>query len=79
MLILLTNTSLRKQKGLSPKISACTPGSCTVYAVSKGKLSSLRPADSQSVGTIKYDNSDTCSISSSSSSASSSQTGNVHD
>ncbi|XP_024190670.1 U-box domain-containing protein 35 isoform X2 [Rosa chinensis] len=64
----------RKQKGLSPKISACTPGFCTVYAVSKGKLSSLRPSDSQSVGSIRDDNSDTSSISSSSSNASSSQT-----
>ncbi|KAM1069837.1 hypothetical protein EV1_001618 [Malus domestica] len=80
----------RKQKGLSLKISACTPRSCTVYAVSKGKLSSLRASDpavskgklsslrtpdSESVGSIKDDNSDTCSISSSSSYTSSLQTG----
>ncbi|XP_050385376.1 U-box domain-containing protein 35-like [Argentina anserina] len=65
----------RKQKGLSPKISACTPAFCTVYAVSKGKLASLRPSDSQSVGSFRDGYSDTCSVSSSSSSASSSQTG----
>ncbi|XP_004307786.1 PREDICTED: U-box domain-containing protein 35-like [Fragaria vesca subsp. vesca] len=65
----------RKQKGLSPKISACIPGFCTVYAVSKGKLSSLRPSDSQSVGSTKDDNSDTCSVSSSASYVSSLQRG----
>ncbi|CAL9008439.1 unnamed protein product [Prunus brigantina] len=65
----------RKQKGLSSKISACSPRFCTVYAVSKGKLSSVRASDSESVASIRDDNSDTCSINSSSSYASCSQTG----
>ncbi|RXH94866.1 hypothetical protein DVH24_024550 [Malus domestica] len=61
--------------GLSSKISACTPRFCTVYAVSKGKLSSVRASDAESVESVKYENSDTCSVSSSSSNTSSSQTG----
>ncbi|RXI09818.1 hypothetical protein DVH24_015412 [Malus domestica] len=65
----------RKQNGLSSKISACTPRFCTVYAVSKGKLSSVRASDAESVESVKYENSDTCSVSSSSSNTSSSQTG----
>lgn len=68
----------RKLKGLSSKISACTPSFCTVYAVSKGKLSSLRPSDSETIGSSKDDNSDTCSVVSTSSNTSSSQTGNVN-
>lgn len=68
----------RKIKGLSSKISACTPSFCTVYAVSKGKLSSIRPSDSETVVSSKDDNSDTCSTVSTSSNASSLQTGNVN-
>uniref|UniRef100_A0A6P3YXZ7 RING-type E3 ubiquitin transferase n=1 Tax=Ziziphus jujuba TaxID=326968 RepID=A0A6P3YXZ7_ZIZJJ len=64
----------RKIKGLSSKISACTPSFCTVYAVSKGKLSSIRPSDSETVVSSKDDNSDTCSTVSTSSNASSLQT-----
>ncbi|XP_068329315.1 U-box domain-containing protein 35-like [Pyrus communis] len=65
----------RKQNGLSSKISACTPRFCTVYAVSKGKLSSVRASDAESVESVKDDNSDTCSVCSSSSYTSSSQMG----
>ncbi|PSS33205.1 Serine/threonine-protein kinase [Actinidia chinensis var. chinensis] len=46
-------------KNLSSKISECTPKFCTVYAVSKGKLSSLRPSDSETNGSIKDDRSET--------------------
>ncbi|XP_057482582.1 U-box domain-containing protein 35-like [Actinidia eriantha] len=46
-------------KNLSSKISECTPKFCTVYAVSKGKLSSLRPSDSETNGSIKDDSSET--------------------
>ncbi|KAI9081393.1 hypothetical protein K1719_036656 [Acacia pycnantha] len=36
-----------KLKGVAAKISVCTPRFCTVYAISKGKLSSVRPSDIQ--------------------------------
>lgn len=68
----------RKVKGLSSKISASTPSFCTVYAVSKGKLQSIRPSDSETVGSNKDDNSDTCSIDSTLSYTSSLQTGNAN-
>lgn len=68
----------RKVKGLSSKISASTPSFCTVYAVSKGKLSSIRPADSETARSSKDDNSDACSTVSTSSYTSSLQTGNDH-
>ncbi|KAI8006525.1 U-box domain-containing protein 35 [Camellia lanceoleosa] len=48
-------------RNLSSKISECTPSFCTVYAVSKGKLSSLRPSDSETNGSIKDDSSETSS------------------
>ena len=67
----------RKPKGLSPKISSCAPSFCTVYTISKGKLSSIRPSDTDTVGSSRDDNSDTRSIISDSSYASSSQTGNA--
>ncbi|KAL6952532.1 hypothetical protein U1Q18_015190 [Sarracenia purpurea var. burkii] len=58
----------------SSRISECTPSFCTVYAVSKGKLSSLRPSDSETNGSIKDDSSETsCSTNDSSSFNSSSQ------
>lgn len=65
----------RKLKGLSlsSRISEQTPSFCTVYAVSKGKLSSVRPSDSGTAGSFKDDSSDTSrSTHSSSSHASSS-------
>lgn len=51
----------RKVKGqtLSSRISECTPSFCTVYAVSKGKLSSIRPSDSDTNRSIHDDSSDT--------------------
>ncbi|KAL8096033.1 U-box domain-containing protein 35-like isoform X2 [Apium graveolens] len=52
---------------LSSKISEGTPSYCTVYAVSKGKLSSVRPSDSETSENLKDDMSDTsCSSGSSS-------------
>lgn len=65
----------RNLKGLSSKIAASTPSFCTVYAVSKGKLSSIRPSDLETVESSKDDNSDTGSNTCSSSYTSSSQTG----
>ncbi|XP_054815371.1 U-box domain-containing protein 35-like isoform X2 [Prosopis cineraria] len=63
-----------KLKGLSAKISSCTPRFCTVYAVSKGKLFSSRPSDIEIDGNLIDDSSETsCSTSSSLNSASTSQ------
>ncbi|KAM7491768.1 hypothetical protein LguiA_034689 [Lonicera macranthoides] len=62
-------------RSLSSRISECTPNFCTVYAVSRGRLSSIRPSDSETIGSIKDDSSDTsCSSTDSPSFASSSQT-----
>lgn len=55
-----------KHKGMSAKISVCTPRFCTVYAVSKGKLL-IRPSDVQIDESITDDTSE-ISFSSSSSS-----------
>lgn len=56
-----------KLKGVSAKIPVCTPRFCTVYAVSKGKLSSLRPSDVELDETLVDDSSDTsCSTNTSS-------------
>ncbi|CAJ2638536.1 unnamed protein product [Trifolium pratense] len=55
-----------KQKGMSAKISVRTPRFCTVYAVSKGKLS-IRQSDMQTEGNIVDDTSETSFSSSSSS------------
>ncbi|GKV17532.1 hypothetical protein SLEP1_g28025 [Rubroshorea leprosula] len=54
------------QNNLSSRISVCTPSSCTVYAVSKGKLSSIRPSDVETNSSIKDDCSETSSSKSSS-------------
>ncbi|RVW86225.1 U-box domain-containing protein 35 [Vitis vinifera] len=45
----------RKVKGqsLSLRISECTPSFCTVYTVSKGQLSSVRPSDSDKMEALK--------------------------
>ncbi|XP_076897307.1 U-box domain-containing protein 35-like isoform X2 [Bidens hawaiensis] len=55
-------------KNLSSKISESIPSFCTVYAISKGKLSSLRASDSETIGSSKYDSnsSDSSSITNSS-------------
>ncbi|KAG6649055.1 U-box domain-containing protein 35-like isoform X2 [Carya illinoinensis] len=47
----------RKLKGLSSKISVRTPRFCTVYAISKGKLSSIRPSNIETTGSVKDDRS----------------------
>ncbi|XP_050254423.1 U-box domain-containing protein 35-like isoform X1 [Quercus robur] len=65
----------RKLKGLSSKISASTPRFCTVYVVSRGKLSSVRPSNTEMNGSFKDDSSETsCSSQSLSSHTSSSLT-----
>ncbi|KAL3524129.1 hypothetical protein ACH5RR_016963 [Cinchona calisaya] len=46
-------------QNLSSKISQCSPSFCTVYAVSKGKLSSVRQSDSETNRSVK----DYCDIS----------------
>ncbi|KAK9120851.1 hypothetical protein Syun_018468 [Stephania yunnanensis] len=53
----------RKLRGqrISSKISECTPTFCTVYVVSKGKLSSVRPYTSEADGSTKYGSSDAIS------------------
>uniref|UniRef100_A0A5B6YJP8 RING-type E3 ubiquitin transferase n=1 Tax=Davidia involucrata TaxID=16924 RepID=A0A5B6YJP8_DAVIN len=62
-------------RNLSSRISEYTPRFCTVYAVSKGKLSSVRPSDSETNGSMKDNSSDTsCFTINSSSYTSSSQT-----
>lgn len=63
------------KNNLSSRISIRVPSFCTVYAVNKGKLSSVRPSDLDSIGNTKDDSSNTsCSNSCSSSHNSSSQT-----
>ncbi|KAF8008710.1 hypothetical protein BT93_K2384 [Corymbia citriodora subsp. variegata] len=47
----------RKIDTLSSTISAGIPSFCTVYAISKGKLSSIRPSDMETNGNTKDDNS----------------------
>ncbi|PON92411.1 Mitogen-activated protein kinase kinase kinase [Trema orientale] len=64
----------RKRKGPSTKISARAPNFCTVYAVSKGKLSSIRPPNLETVRSVSDDKSDASSIITNSSYASGSQT-----
>ncbi|KAF5731047.1 U-box domain-containing protein 35-like [Tripterygium wilfordii] len=64
-----------KRHNMSSRISACSPNFCTVYAISKGKLSSVRPSDLKIDASIEDDSSETsCSVNSSSSYTSSSQT-----
>ncbi|KAJ0100006.1 hypothetical protein Patl1_20723 [Pistacia atlantica] len=63
-----------KKDDLSSRISLCTPSFCTIYAVSKGKLSSIRPPHLATNKSIKDDCSYSFSNNSSSSYSSSSQT-----
>ncbi|KAF5461826.1 hypothetical protein F2P56_017890 [Juglans regia] len=64
----------RKLKGVSSRIAVCAPEFCTVYAVSKGKLSSIRPSSIETNGSIRDDSSETsCSTTNSSSYTFSSQ------
>lgn len=52
---------------MSSRISESIPSFCTVYAISKGKLSSLRASDSDTIGSSKDDNSsDSSSVTNSS-------------
>ncbi|KAK6132117.1 hypothetical protein DH2020_034142 [Rehmannia glutinosa] len=56
----LLHDMLRAQT-LSSKISECCPPFCSVYAVSKGKLSSMRPSDSETNTSFGDDSSETSS------------------
>ncbi|XP_010555606.1 PREDICTED: U-box domain-containing protein 35 isoform X2 [Tarenaya hassleriana] len=58
---------------LCSTISSTVPSFCTVYVVSKGKLSSVRPSDSEGNATIKDDGSERTDSSSSSSGHTSAQ------
>ncbi|XP_010275384.1 PREDICTED: U-box domain-containing protein 35-like [Nelumbo nucifera] len=53
----------RKSKAhiLSTRISECTPSFCTVYVVSKGKFSSVRPSTSETNVSMKPESSETSS------------------
>ncbi|KAF8044352.1 hypothetical protein BT93_A2368 [Corymbia citriodora subsp. variegata] len=66
-----------KKHNLSSRISACTPSFCTVFAVSKGKLSSIRPSDLESNASIKDDSSETSDSAKSSTSYTSSSRGDT--
>ncbi|KAK4385168.1 U-box domain-containing protein 52 [Sesamum angolense] len=46
-------------QSLSSRISECCPSFCTVYAVSKGKLSAVRPSDPEAVSSTRDDTSHT--------------------
>ncbi|KAM7272227.1 hypothetical protein ACFE04_026890 [Oxalis oulophora] len=54
------------KNSMSSKISTCAPSFCTVYAISNGKLSSIRPSDEDSTVSVKDDRSEIDSIISSS-------------
>ncbi|KAL2543391.1 U-box domain-containing protein 35 [Abeliophyllum distichum] len=70
-----SRTIFSRARTLSSKISECCPSFCAVYAVSKGKLLSLRPSDSETNRSITDDSSDrSCSTNNSSSRTSSLQT-----
>ncbi|KAJ0729980.1 hypothetical protein HanOQP8_Chr07g0265941 [Helianthus annuus] len=66
-------------QNLSSRISESIPSFCTVYVISKGVLSSLRAADSETIGSSKDDSnsSDSSSVTSSSFLTPSSRTGTV--
>ncbi|KAJ8772328.1 hypothetical protein K2173_027505 [Erythroxylum novogranatense] len=63
----------RKLK-LSSKISVCSPSFCTIFAVSKGKLQSIRPSDSETNGNFRDDSSSVSSTATTSGLTSNSQT-----
>ncbi|XP_031281195.1 U-box domain-containing protein 35-like [Pistacia vera] len=67
-----------KKDDLSSRISLCTPSFCTIYAVSKGKLSSIRPPHLATNKSIKDDCSDLSFSNNSSSSYSSSSPKDLH-
>ena len=74
-LLCLDGILCRKLSGLSSRISALAPRYCTVYAISKGKLASIRPPDMDTNVSIRDDASEESSASSYSSYTSSSLTG----
>lgn len=54
---------MHRGRNLSASISETAPTFCTVYAVSKGKLSSVRPSSYENNGAVIDDSSDTSSSS----------------
>nr|XP_043633966.1 U-box domain-containing protein 35-like [Erigeron canadensis]XP_043633967.1 U-box domain-containing protein 35-like [Erigeron canadensis] len=64
-----SNGLFSRGRNLSSRISESIPSFCTVYAISKGKLSSLRASDSETIGSSKdgSNSSDSSSITNSSS------------
>ncbi|KAI3458344.1 hypothetical protein Pfo_015007 [Paulownia fortunei] len=46
-------------QNLSSRISECCPSFCTIYVVSKGKLSSVRPSDPEAISSTRDDTTDT--------------------
>ncbi|KAI7738726.1 hypothetical protein M8C21_008617, partial [Ambrosia artemisiifolia] len=71
-----TSIFSRGQQNLSSRISESIPSFCTVYVISKGILSSLRAADSETIGSSKDDSnsSDSSFVTNSSNVAPSSRT-----
>ncbi|KAK4431686.1 U-box domain-containing protein 52 [Sesamum alatum] len=57
-----------RRQNLSSRISECCPSFCTVYVVSKGKLSAVRPSDPEAVSSTRGDTSHTGRLSNYSSS-----------
>ncbi|KAJ9539767.1 hypothetical protein OSB04_026273 [Centaurea solstitialis] len=64
-----SNSIFSRGRNLSARISEGVPSFCTVYAISKGKLSSLRASDSETIGSTNDDSnsSDSSSVTNSSS------------
>lgn len=50
-----------RRRNVSSGLAESIPKFCTVYAVSKGKLASLRPSDVETLGSIKAESSETSS------------------
>lgn len=68
-----SNSIFSRGRNLSARISESIPSFCTVYAISKGKLSSLRASDSETIGSTN-DNSNSSDSSSLTNSSSIAQT-----
>lgn len=58
----LYDAVFRKTEILSSKISEMIPTFCSVYVILKGKLASARPAEMETNGSNRDDNSDESSI-----------------
>lgn len=69
---------IHRGRNLSASISETAPTFCTVYAVSKGKLSSVRASSTENNRFLIDDNSDTSSSSNNSTSHSFSSQGGIN-